>query len=300
MIPNSQPVQVTEVDNNYHVKIHATQKERASRIAGRRWDPNLVAWVYSKNLQTYEALKAEFQKDAEIFEIRKPKRVTTLKPAPHPTEEDDSIYQDDWKDLTQKTDNIHEQFGGISNQLTSLLEEVRILGESNTALHSKLDDHTPTETAPAPENEKDSNLDISKASDQEALGEALIQIALASTKQDQSFAKWVKQHNPVTKPRDFVSCTHEHLLNQLKAIAGEKPYNGTSFADYIYLVKDRKLVSIDRSHNVPAILFTLNSQRNIISHTAGMNPTELMNRSITYLMNTALIWQDFASEPTED
>ena len=102
------PIRVYENDDHFLVEIHASQKLRASRIAGRRWDASQVAWVYPKTLQSYEALKNEFQRDADSFEIRKPKR----KPVPEAklinvNEEPDQDFEREWKELSENTSNIH-------------------------------------------------------------------------------------------------------------------------------------------------------------------------------------------------
>lgn len=67
------PLLVMEDNNNYLVHIDPNDRGRAEKIAGHQWDGQRGVWVYPKNTETYEALVEEFQKDADLFEIRSPK-----------------------------------------------------------------------------------------------------------------------------------------------------------------------------------------------------------------------------------
>ena len=66
------PIEVTETDKDYAVKIAPGEKERAKKIPGRRWDPKRTRWVYPKTTACYRALKQEFGRDAAIFELAEP------------------------------------------------------------------------------------------------------------------------------------------------------------------------------------------------------------------------------------
>jgi len=104
----AKPIRVFENESNFLVEIPANQKTRASRIAGRRWDPNFVAWIYPKTIECYEALKTEFQKDADFFDIRKPKKQPILEARPSiPNDDSNSDFEKEWKELSEHTSNIH-------------------------------------------------------------------------------------------------------------------------------------------------------------------------------------------------
>ncbi len=105
------PIEVTENEWQFLVRIHASQKERASRIPGRRWNPEIGRWVYPKSTTTYDALTEEFKRDARVFEIRKPASKRLPKPESPPNDEDQSL--DEWKDLNEKTSEIHEKFNAL-------------------------------------------------------------------------------------------------------------------------------------------------------------------------------------------
>ncbi len=76
------PIKVTEDQWQFLVRIPANQKERASRIAGRRWNPKIERWVYPKTLSTYEALSEEFKRDCLKFASRRPEDSPSLKANP--------------------------------------------------------------------------------------------------------------------------------------------------------------------------------------------------------------------------
>lgn len=74
------PLLVIEDNDNYLVHIDPDDRGRAEKIAGREWDGQREVWVYPKNTETYEALVAEFQKDADLFEISPPpKKILWMK-----------------------------------------------------------------------------------------------------------------------------------------------------------------------------------------------------------------------------
>lgn len=66
-------IEVFEDDTHFLVRIHPENRDRAKKIVGRQWDGGRRAWVYLKDQSTYEALVEEFKKDADSFNIRRPK-----------------------------------------------------------------------------------------------------------------------------------------------------------------------------------------------------------------------------------
>jgi len=300
MIPSH--IKVFELNNQYLLKIPAGQKLRASRIVGRRWDPNLVAWVYPRTIASYEALKEEFQKDADSFDIRKPKNVPLPKPAKPIDPDDDVILEDDWKELTEKTANIHQEFSSLTGKVNTLLSNFKVLEESSSAIEKLIKEDSKQrkkESSPTKEIETTS-LDLNSGSHLALIEKALIHLAFANTGQDQSFAVFISGLNPLTRPEKFITRSHERLLHELAEMLGDPEPTESRFASYIHRVKDANLVSIERSNNVPAILFSLNTHRNNIIHAKDMSESELLNRSITYLMNMAMIWTSVASKPVDE
>src|SRR6266480_1704439 len=66
-------IEVVEDDTHLIVRIHPENRDRAKKILGRQWDEDRKAWVYPKDQLTHEALVEEFQKDADRFNIQRPK-----------------------------------------------------------------------------------------------------------------------------------------------------------------------------------------------------------------------------------
>ncbi len=285
-------IKVYEENNKYLVKIHPSQKLRASRIVGRRWDSGLIAWVYPKTQACYEALKAEFECDSELFSIGLPETQGVSIPPKLVVEE--GVSEDEWNDLTYKTADINDKFTSVSEKMDTLLKSFSILEASTNSIEKSLTDQRVSKQ------KLNMDVDIKSHSGLQVLEIALKALAYEASGRDKSFFNFFESHNPLTKPEKFVMRTHEHLLYELAAIAGEANPREANFSKYIHTVKDGNLVSLEKGHNVPSILFTLNNHRNNIIHTKGMSESELINRSIIYLMNVALIWKDIASEPVGD
>lgn len=56
-------VEITETENEFLLSIHASQKERAKKILGYRWDSQRMRWGYPKTVNSYDALIDEFGDD---------------------------------------------------------------------------------------------------------------------------------------------------------------------------------------------------------------------------------------------
>ncbi|MBK1829612.1 hypothetical protein JIN77_02655 [Verrucomicrobiaceae bacterium R5-34] len=301
MSPHS--IRVLEENNQFLVEIPPGLKERARRIPGRVWDQRRVAWKYPRTLACYEALKKEFQRDAGTFDIRKPKRLPIPRPVPATTDDDDSIFETDFKELSEKTSTIHEQFNGLSQQINLLMDGVRIIGESTDGIEKLIKEQPQAEPASASAPQKEDNprsFNLNSAADLEEIEKPLILIAWASSGQDESFAKWLTIHQPLRRPVQFITHTHEHLHNSLASLVGEPEPRRVRFVDMIKAAREQELIDCGQRHNVAQILFTLNYHRNIIAHPEGNTEAENLNRSITYLFNVAMIWQDFVSEPVDE
>jgi len=293
-------IKVLEENNQFVVEIPPSIKERARRIPGRVWDQQRIAWKYPRTLACYEALKKEFQSDAETFDIRKPKRIPIPRPAPA-TDDDDSIFENDFKELSEKTSTIHEQFNGLSQQISLLMDGVRVIGESTDGIEKLIKDQPqPAQASESPTDEQPRSFDLNSAADLEEIEKPLILIAWASSGQDASFAKWLTKHQPLRRPVQFITHTHEHLHNSLASLVGESDPRRARFVEMIKAARENELIDCGQRHNVAQILFTLNYHRNIIAHPEGNTEADNLNRSITYLFNVAMIWQDFVSEPVED
>lgn len=292
------PIRVYENETNFLVEIPASQKIRASRIAGRRWDPNFVAWIYPKTIDCYEALKTEFQKDADFFDIRKPKRQPILEARASISHDDlNSEFEREWRELSEHTSNIHSNFSEVSGKLDFLVSTVKSLEDASVTLERMIlarNLESNLNSVHDYDSDKCETLDLS-----EQLELGLKRIAFESSGRDLSFKQHLEKFNPVLKPERFVTRTHEHLLHALAEISGDPNPSESAFSRYVNHVKNDGLVRNDREKKVPAILFMLNGHRNQIIHSKDMQESELQNRAISYLMGVAQIWSEIASQPVE-
>ncbi|MGG6270825.1 hypothetical protein ACQ4M3_40555 [Leptolyngbya sp. AN03gr2] len=72
-----EPIEVTKNDTHFLVRIHLDNRERAKSIPSWRWDGDRKVWVTA--LAIYDALVAEFRKDADCFDIRRPKTLWLIR-----------------------------------------------------------------------------------------------------------------------------------------------------------------------------------------------------------------------------
>jgi hypothetical protein len=298
---NPFPIEVTENEWQFMVRIPASQKERASRIPGRRWNPEIERWVYPKTTTTYDALTEEFKRDASVFEIRKPASKRLPKPVAQPDEDDQSL--EEWKDLNEKTSEIHEKFNSLDERISTILESVRAV-ESLTRetqdmvkAGSGSDDEAPEQPMAGPRALEPSNRD-----DLKIMQKALVQVAIATSDHDQSFSGWIGKHEPLLLPDKFVTATHEKLKESIAQILGEADYENADFIDLVHGLKQGTVMGLDFRENrrIGNLLFAMNQHRNRFSHQNGFTEPERLSRSIIYLFNLALVWPHVASEPVEE
>ena len=289
------PIEVTENDLEFMVKIPAGQKERASKIPGRRWNPEIKRWVYPKSLPVYEALSEEFKRNAAVFDIRKPKSIRLPLPKSLPNEGDQTF--EEWQDLTDKTSEIHEKFNGLQEQVTAILGSVQavetmaketqdLVKAQRVADKSKLQELKPD--LPDPK--------ITSREDLASIEKGLCRLAFEASGRDQSLARWLSKHNPLSLPHKFVSDTHEKVRSSIAAIVGNSNYRSESFHDLANRLRDRS----DIDPKLIYLLLAMNMHRNSVSHSEGSSDAEQQSRSIIYLFNLALVWPHVASEPVEE
>ncbi|MCC1497996.1 hypothetical protein [Alcanivorax sp. 1008] len=283
-------IQVIEDASAFLVKIHPRQKERASRIVGRRWDPGKVAWVYPKTLQAYEDLKQEFEKDASVFDIRKPKRTPLPPPEVRAGDEDDWLDEDEWRDLTEKTSDIHSEFQKVSKNMEAIQDSIQILTKTTAQLESKISGN---------ENLSESQeweINIESVSGRALIEEALKSLAIEMAENDQSFISYISELSPLTDPNTFVSKTHERLKNELKAQFGNLLQPGDP-ANFFPLAK---IADAEQAYPVRICktLFTMNQSRNYLAHPPeDLSVHEVKARAISYLFCLAFVWKYVGAQP---
>lgn len=311
--PNKRgPIVVSQDDTHFIVQIHPENRDRAKKIPGRQWDGSRKAWVYPKDPATYESLVAEFQKDADRFEIRKPKttRPPGLKP---PAKETDEQYDDHWleelrsADLDKHQENIHNELQQIRGLLESFrdnvtnqnitLEELRGTQEHATRILNQFEKSS--QEPKKPEINLPPSLDLNKLREIELFEKAIVEIACQSAgEEEESFRSWMVKRHPLTNLRDFISDSHKFLHKQLgKIVEDENPR--TTFKQLINKAAEQKIFYIDDDDQVKPIwiLNVMNDTRNRLEHShKNFTTSERLNMSINYLMNLALIWSKVVIE----
>ncbi len=319
------PIEVFEDDKHFLIRIHAGNRDRAKKIIGRQWDGDRKAWVYPKDLPTYEALVKEFRTDADSFDIRRPKTERPPDSKPPAREVDDDESEDQLSEEIPSSSNIGESQGNINNELEQIrvmleslrdvtanqshrLEEMRGVQQEATMALAKL--KLPTQQTVKTEKVETlpELLNLSKQKEVELLEKALIDVACFAVKAEEqkstvsykkSFRNWVTNYRPLSNPTDFVIETHEFLRKQLAKIVEDD-----ACTDFHYLVqkaKDENLIFKGHDPTIKAIpiLFTLNTIRNRFAHSPIDDiqwQGEKWSRSILYLTNLALVWSKVVIE----
>jgi hypothetical protein len=308
------PIEVFQDDTHFIVRIHPENRDRAKKIPGRQWDGSRKAWVYPKDSATYESLVAEFQKDADRFEIRRPKttRPPGIKPQPRETDEqfDDQFLLEELRslaDLDKHQDNIHNELQQIRGLLESFkdnvtnqsrtLEELRGTQEHATRILTQFEKSTqePKKT----EINLPQSLDLTRLREIELFEKAVVEIAcLSAGEEEESFRSWMVKRRPLTNLRDFISDSHKFLHKQLGQIVGDENPR-TPFKTLINKAAEQKIFYIDDEDQLKPIwiLNVMNDTRNRLEHShKNFTASERLNMSINYLMNLAMIWSKVVIE----
>jgi hypothetical protein len=307
-------IEVLEDDTHFLVSIHPENRDRAKKIVGRQWDGDRKAWVYPKDPVTYEALLEEFQKDADNFNIRRPKtkRPSGIKP---PVEEPDHGELEDQlfaeirsvgeigegqEKMYGELEQIREMLGSlkdVSANQSRILDEVRGSQEETAKVLIRFEASTQQTVQAETIEVLPDSLDLSKQREVELFEKAIVMVACRTAKDQPSFCEWMSRYRPLREASGFVIKTHEFLKKQLGKLVGDDNL-GTNFDSLIRRARSENLIY--RDENNPAdrpisILFTLNEHRNCFGH-PDFDQWEEWNRSILYLMNLALVWSKVVIE----
>lgn len=277
------PIEVTETEKDYEVKISPGEKERAKKIPGRRWDPQRTRWVYPKTSTCYRALKREFESDAAIFDLKEPAAKRPTRPA-----RADSAPQE--RTLRERLEDLDE---GVRTIL-SIVDNV----EKSTRETQKLVEgaHRPSESRTGGE------IDLTERTNLQNLEQMLKELAFRMSG-DPSFKVWMREMEPVLYPREFVESTHEEIKRNLQQMLGLDGSARYRFADVVSRLLQREdLLPMDSVPRVPYVLRAMNDHRNRFAHARrhDFSEAERLTRSIIYLFNLALVWPHVASEPIDD
>ncbi|ANO51880.1 hypothetical protein [Woeseia oceani] len=296
------PIRVTEDDKHFVVEIHPNDRDRAKMISGRQWDGKRIAWVYEKAPETYDALVAEFKRDADTFEIRRPKtkRPPDIKAAS--LEEDDEDFE--WPAL----DELGEGQSRLRVELAEIRTTLNIFGEAFADQERQLESISASQkqlsesigqagqreslAVPEPIEVLPEDLDLENQAHLQLIERALIGVAYLASEKHPSFIDWVMGHRPLGRPSKFVTDAHEILKEQLEKHVGDVDASAR-FVELINRVQDENLIYCERGDPVQVfpMLRALNAIRNRFAHPRGnFGYAEQLNRSITYLMYLSLVW----------
>lgn len=309
-------IEVSEDDTHFLVRIHPGNRERAKKIFGRQWDGTRKAWVYPKDQPTYEALIEEFQKDADSFNIRRPKTQHPAGIKPPAKEPDNDEFEEQLVEEIPALGDSGENQGKIYSELEVMrvileslrddashqsrtLEELRETQKEATKALTKFEPPIQEVVKTKPVKKVLPNsLDLNKQQEIELLEKALVRIACLTANEQKSFCDWVSKHSPLDRPGDFVNDTHEFLKKQLGKLVGDKKFLTKTFFDLIKTVEKEELIYFDKDNPADRpirILHALNTHRNCMKH-PDFSQWEKWSRSILYLMNLALVWSKVVIE----
>jgi hypothetical protein len=312
------PIVVLEDATHFIVRIHPENRDRAKKISGRQWDGDRRAWVYPKNQSIYEALVAEFRKDADKFDIRRPETEDlpgNMPRAKEPAEQFENQLLDDLRspgEPGESRDKIQSELQQLRSLLESLiedtdnqsrtLEELRGTQEQVARILTQFEKSTQQPNKPEKIPVIPDILDLNKEKEIKLFEKALTIVASFTIREEQekkSFFDWVTKHHPLFRTTDFVNASHEFLKKQLGKIVGDENPR-ISFAALVEKARTSNIFYSNQSDPMVrpiAILSTLNLIRNRLAHPPeNFNRWERWNGSILYLMNLALVWSKVVME----
>jgi hypothetical protein len=330
------PIELSEDNTHFLVRIHPENRDRAKKIVGRQWDGDRKAWVFPKDPAIYEALTDEFQKDADIFDIRKPKtkRPPGIKPPIDSAELEDRYFEDsedfedryleDIRSIGEGIGEGQEKVYGELEQIREMLGSLKDIGTNQTRLIEEVreiqDEAKKALVTPEPNSQKPKpkivnfpdSLDFEKQREIELLERTLIIFACYTANNSRSFCDWLSKYRPLREPGMFVTETHQYLMKYLGKLVGEedpyaRPIDLINKAEEDDLLFDKDAPIFDenmqgKSRRKPRnpyihILQSLNGQRNCFAHPKpSFDRQEKWNRSIIYLMNLAMVWSKVVNE----
>ena len=276
------PIEVTETEEDYAVKIAPGEKERAKKIPGRRWDPKRTRWVYPKTTACYRALKQEFGRDAAIFELAEPASKRLPPPAPAEAKPGEAT-------VRQRLETLDE---GVKT-LLSIVDNV----EKSTRKTQSL-----VEGAFEPsESRSDGEVDLTERTNLRDLEKMLKELAF-QVSGDPSFKVWMRELEPIMYPREFVESTHEEIRRNIIQMLGVGGRARSSFPEYVSRLQSEGLLPTGSVPKASYVLLSMNDHRNHIAHARRfeMSDAERLTRSIIYLFNLALVWNYVASEQLDE
>jgi hypothetical protein len=293
-----------EADTELLLFIHASQKERANAIDGRRWDTERRCWAYPKTARVYNAIIVEFGDDMVVCAVRRP----SLQSASAQT----ASLQEENQSLRFELGKIHKTLELISEgaasgsrpELQALeaalasrqneLSEVRVrlqeregeldrLRKSTVAMEEEIERLRAANTV--------LQVDVSKrqgASDPAAMFERLVKdAAKEATGRNAKFSSLIDRLRlNDSLPNEFV----KQLERELRRILSTQDRN-LSLHDLITMARDAESLTekgIDLAH-------TIRRHRNILTHESTDARTHIA-RVLRCLFAAVLLWPEFSEK----
>jgi len=257
---------LTETATNYLLYIHASQKERAKAINGRRWDPERVCWTYPKTPATYQAIIAEFGE--ELIEN------TATPPATPPNVSVSS------KDLYEKINSLEDALSKISSATQSDSELKQLLAQKEMEVIQ-------TREALAVANKRIQELEVENRYLQTERGsqldvqDLLKKMAIEATGSDSLFMRTIDPLPLDTTLPIQLSIQIEQELKRVMRISDEN----VNFADLIGQAREAEIVD----KQLADLCHLIRKQRNILAHET-VHPKTIPARVILCLFAAALLW----------
>ncbi|MCY3876177.1 MAG: hypothetical protein OXF88_18045 [Rhodobacteraceae bacterium] len=273
--------EITEDKQHYYIRITASERERAKRIPGRRWDPGIAKWVCPRTKVAYDAIMREFTRHDDRVVIGSPPAAPDT--TPQQILEIGRNIPPDWaKSLTEMPKELEDIKAGAAASTESL---DRLLEQQQTILEMLSE----SEPAPGPRDTETSTV----------FSRRLRDIAAGTAQHDASFIDLTQSFEIEDAPIDCVARSHSSVEKSLREFTGTSNPR-TTFVELIDTAK--KLELFPRGPvNVVQELFAMNRLRNSLVHSKpDMDKHTRTALAILYFLNLARVWPYFASEQRQE
>ena len=285
------PIEVTQDEEFYYVRIHPRERHLASSIEGRSWDGENSRWFYPKTQHFFERLTKNLKTPSKIFEISPPTSSNKQNEEISNRESkefDFRKFENLETKLESKLETILENVGSIGLSLDKQEQKIDSLFKSTTSAEKSLDQIE----SKVKDEKYSSNLNLDKKFN-EYIQNVLIQSGVNS--QDPKLNLIIRKFN-FLNPSDFVLETHQRLRNEIEKVV-QAPEHDTSFSSLIKTAyqgnKGRGIYRSTRRGkgiDVYDALYLLNNLRNSIAHPDLINNNKRMIYGITYASMFVEVW----------
>jgi hypothetical protein len=255
---------LTEDQTHYLLYIHASQKERAKAINGRRWDPERLCWMYPKTPSVYREIIAEFGE--ELIENTATPASASISPKDF-HEEINSL-----KDAVARISSATQSDSELKKLLTQKEVEVIQIREALALANQRIQELEAENNYLQAQVKRGNQLDVN---------DLLKKIAVEATGSDSLFMRTIDPLPLDTTLPIQLSIQIDQQLKRAMKISDEN----ANFADLISQARDAEILDkplVDLCH-------LIRKQRNILVHET-VHPKTVTARVILCLFAAALLW----------